>query len=453
MTRAWEVPGWTRTPRFHQSGTAHGWVEVDGKRAEMDPSTWLSTRDRSWGLRRGVGPPVPGLRTRSDPAGLASVVLWCPVASRRPDGSPYGLHWYYRSVGIGEHRRVELEGAVERPDGTRDEFGALVPHLEVDDITRRFRGGRLDVTMVDGTPRPLILTAVGDSGVHLGPALYFGFDGHYHGEWRGSLHIDGEHIPDCTDPAVVHRLHQLRDCIVRVDDPVEGAWAGDTSSPSSPAPTRRWVSPIRPRSSELPVGQVGPSGRRNRRSGSHWRSAPISSGPGGSSSTRSGATTSSHPHSAYRPDPFRDRPWARRHCGEHQRTVDPLEGPEVGYQGTDPVTRGGHVRHPLDSTARPERRHHHHLVGRRGHVVTSTGADQERDLGDDRRVDASAAIDLRRAQATDQAGARAGCQGGEHQLAVPDHHRGGKAPVIEHERVGRGRLVPPQSELGGEHDG
>ncbi|MHB1518812.1 MAG: hypothetical protein ACYCVN_06265 [Acidimicrobiales bacterium] len=212
----------SNTARFHQSGTAHGWVEVDGKRVEMDPSTWLSTRDRSWGLRRGVGPPVPGLRTRSEPSGLTGVVLWCPVACRRPDGSSYGLHWYYRSFGVGEHSRVEIEGAVEHPDGTRDEFGAIVPHLEVDDITRRFRGGRLDVTMVDGTPRPLILTAIGDSGVHLGPALYFGFDGHFHGEWRGSLHIDGEHIPDCTDPAVVHRLHQLRDCIVRVDDPVDG---------------------------------------------------------------------------------------------------------------------------------------------------------------------------------------------------------------------------------------
>ena len=31
------------------------------------------------------------------------------------------------------------------------------------------------------------------------PASTSGFDGHWHGEWRGDLHVDGEHIADCTD--------------------------------------------------------------------------------------------------------------------------------------------------------------------------------------------------------------------------------------------------------------
>ena len=58
----------------------------------------------------------------------------------------------------------------------------------------------LDFTMADGTARPITVTAVGDTGFHLGTGLYFGFDGHWHGEWRGDLHVDGEHIADCTDP-------------------------------------------------------------------------------------------------------------------------------------------------------------------------------------------------------------------------------------------------------------
>jgi hypothetical protein len=38
----------------------------------------------------------------------------------------------------------------------------------------------------------LTVTALGDTGFHLGTGLYFGFDGHWHGEWRGELHVDGE---------------------------------------------------------------------------------------------------------------------------------------------------------------------------------------------------------------------------------------------------------------------
>ena len=38
---------------------------------------------------------------------------------------------------------------------------------------------------------------MGDTGVHLGAGLYFGLDGHHHGEFRGELHVDGERIADC----------------------------------------------------------------------------------------------------------------------------------------------------------------------------------------------------------------------------------------------------------------
>jgi hypothetical protein len=76
--------------------------------------------------------------------------------------------------------------------------------------------------MVDGTARPITVTAVGDTGFHLGTGLYFGFGGHWHGEWRGDLHVDGEHITDCADPATARRLHQMRDNLVRIDDPTGG---------------------------------------------------------------------------------------------------------------------------------------------------------------------------------------------------------------------------------------
>ncbi len=92
----------------------------------------------------------------------------------------------------------------------------------VDPVNRRLRGGVLHATMIDGTARDITITAAPDTGFHLGAGLYFGFDGHWHGEWRGPRHFDGEYIADCTTFDEARRLHQLRDCIVRVEDPVGG---------------------------------------------------------------------------------------------------------------------------------------------------------------------------------------------------------------------------------------
>ena len=42
------------------------------------------------------------------------------------------------------------------------------------------------------------------------------------GEWRGESHVDGEYFADCTERTTAERIHQIRDAIVRVDDPVGG---------------------------------------------------------------------------------------------------------------------------------------------------------------------------------------------------------------------------------------
>jgi hypothetical protein len=140
----------------------------------------------------------------------------------RADGARYGLHLYYQRHGVAGWERVELQGGIEHPDGRREPFVALVARPQVRDDNRRLLSAELDCTMADGSARPLRITALGDTGFHLGTGLYFGFDGHWHGEWRGELHVDGEHIPDCSDPATARRVHQIRDNLVRVEDPVGG---------------------------------------------------------------------------------------------------------------------------------------------------------------------------------------------------------------------------------------
>ncbi|HVV38159.1 MAG TPA: hypothetical protein VHC63_16245 [Acidimicrobiales bacterium] len=201
--------------RYHQIGTAEGWIALDGVRHELTSTQSVSTRDHSWGVRRLVGKPETETPHR---ANVTSTVIWSPILM-----PGYGIHVFYQRHAMGEFERAELIGGVEHPDGRREPFAAMVPTYDVDDATRRLRRAVLRATMEDGSERPLTVTALGDTGFHLGTGLYFGFDGHWHGEDRGPLHVDGEYIADCSEPATARRVHQIRDNLVRVEDPVGGA--------------------------------------------------------------------------------------------------------------------------------------------------------------------------------------------------------------------------------------
>ncbi|GMU78776.1 MAG: hypothetical protein AMXMBFR46_15700 [Acidimicrobiia bacterium] len=208
--------------RYHQAGVARGWVEVDGQRTELADTTWVSTRDHSWGVRYGVGEPVADVAPADRPSSLAIAVNWCPIVCERPDGTRYALHWYYQRHALGGWQREELQGGVEHPDGRKEEFVGLTPEFDVDPVTRRLRGAHLTFRMADGTARPITVTALRATGFPLGAGLYFGLDGHFHGQYRGPLEVEGEHVVDCTTPEAARRLHQLVDKVVQVDDPVGG---------------------------------------------------------------------------------------------------------------------------------------------------------------------------------------------------------------------------------------
>jgi hypothetical protein len=208
--------------RFHQAGVATGWVEVDGERTEIAPSSWTSTRDRSWGVRYQVGAPVADVRPGHELTGVSMLMIWSPILFTRSDGSHYALHVYYQRHAVGTYQRVELQGGFEQPDGTKLQLASLLPDLDFQDDNRRLLGGTLHCTMSDGSVRDLTITPVSDTGFHLGGALYFGLDDHWHGEWRGVEHVEGEYVADCSDPGVARRLHQLRSAVVRVEDPAGG---------------------------------------------------------------------------------------------------------------------------------------------------------------------------------------------------------------------------------------
>jgi hypothetical protein len=140
----------------------------------------------------------------------------------RPDGSRYAIHHQFREFRAFGHEERRFEGGVEHPDGRIERFITVDPVLDYDRVNRRVLGGTLHFTHSDGAARVVSVAAMGDTGFHLGAGLYFGLDGHHHGEWRGPLHVDGEHIPDCTDPVTARRIHQIRDAVMRVEDPTGG---------------------------------------------------------------------------------------------------------------------------------------------------------------------------------------------------------------------------------------
>ena len=209
--------------RYHQIGTASGWIEVDGERHEITPDQWVSTRDHSWGVRYDVGTPP----TDTDPFDPVSEMdfqmIWCPVLMADPDGTPWGLFMHLVDLHGFGHAHRTVTGAVERADGRVERMADIRPDLAFDPVNRRLIGGRVDVTMEDGATRRFELEVPTDTGFHLGAGLYFGWQGHHHGEWRGELHVDGERLEDCRRSDLARELHQLRDTFVHVRDLDTGA--------------------------------------------------------------------------------------------------------------------------------------------------------------------------------------------------------------------------------------
>ena len=223
--------------RYHQTGVASGWVEVDGERTTVDPETWVCTRDHSWGVRYDVGPPPTDRGdTTAFPAGVGFMMIWLPALMERPDGSRYALHLHFTLVQMPGFEQKTVTAGVEHPDGRVDPIVDLLPDLRFDPENRRLLGGTVTGVMDDGSTRPIRIEVLGDTGIQLGAGLYFGLDGHHHGEWRGELHLDGERIADCRPAEVARRLHQIRDTAVRVIDPVGGGVGWGNCQPVAAGP-------------------------------------------------------------------------------------------------------------------------------------------------------------------------------------------------------------------------
>ncbi|MBI4697131.1 MAG: hypothetical protein HY749_24260 [Gammaproteobacteria bacterium] len=207
--------------RYHQAGVPSGWVEIEGRREEIDPADWFSYRDHSWGVRLDVGAPPTDLRPARDFGerrfeGSKFLLNWSPLLLERPDGTRYEYHFYLQIRG---EDVFYFSGYRNHADGRQERIARVRSELRYDDATRRLLGGRLWVDMLNGETNALDIEVMGESGFYLATALYLGFEGRKHGNWRGLLHVDGERIADITVPGKRKRLATaVRDTIVRVRD-------------------------------------------------------------------------------------------------------------------------------------------------------------------------------------------------------------------------------------------
>ncbi|HEX5144995.1 MAG TPA: hypothetical protein VFW21_14110 [Mycobacterium sp.] len=208
--------------RYHQVGTATGWVELHGERTEVNSDEWISVRDHSWGLRPGVGKPIPGLPRRGRHKIEQMFMTWAPMTLTRPDGSKYSLFLFYQEEKGPGFSQLRYQAEQQNDDGTVFRFPAAEQQLHFEDGNRRFTHGTITLVQEDGTKRPISLTAAGPTGYHLGPAGYYGWNDWVYGEWVGDLRVEGNHVTDCDKPEVARQVHQLRDLLVKVEDPVGG---------------------------------------------------------------------------------------------------------------------------------------------------------------------------------------------------------------------------------------
>jgi hypothetical protein len=187
------------TAGFEGFGQVTGWIDVGGTRIEWAPGQARGTRDRHWGVGRGVGGPRfnDGRARRAGWKGgiwidLGDVALWgkrllYPVGDSRP--------------GAGTVRRI-------------DRCLRFEPGTEI------FTAGVFDLVLDDGSQRQLRLTRLGNQTAYMRCGFYGGTPGSDlgHGEYDGPELTEWDSF-DVNDATVRRELRGLDEhhCLVESD--------------------------------------------------------------------------------------------------------------------------------------------------------------------------------------------------------------------------------------------
>lgn len=180
--------------RFAQLGSWSGHLAIDGEEITVDPSTWIGSRDRSWGIR-----PIG----EAEPAG-------------RPADPPFeGMWWLYVPMAFDDFSIVLI--IQEDPSGFRslndctriwkdgrvEQLGWPRVKIHYTSGTRIPTGASIDATALDGSAVHFEVESKLPVPIHVGGG-YGGDSDWIHGMWRGEKFTE-RLTYDMTDPAVVGR--------------------------------------------------------------------------------------------------------------------------------------------------------------------------------------------------------------------------------------------------------
>jgi len=197
--------------RYDQIGECAGWLEVGGRRIEID--SWWACRDHSWGVRERVGIPEPKTGEAPPPAGGLFAFLFYSTDA----------HGGHVQVAHGADGSRYLSAAIlDRASGETRMIGdrAEIEADFVDDSRpRRMKRVVFDVASARGERVRIELEAQGPS-VAMQGLGYGGYaDGLGLGVWRGIQHLEREiwdvshaaevRYPDGSLGRPVHRIQPV----------------------------------------------------------------------------------------------------------------------------------------------------------------------------------------------------------------------------------------------------
>ncbi len=205
--------------RYFQVGKPSGWVKVNGQTHKIDPDSWRSERDHSWGIRRGA---VEYMETGVQPGEIPIGMLYS------------GACWQFENWGACYHVREDWDATVDNfSGGVFYPYGSGKDEVRLTGIEHNFtfrtdipglrqaNGGKFILNGMDGSRKEVSIRPLGVIYIGTGGYSYANYRGFTHGLWMGQSWMDGFTL-DISDPNVVLERTYLDEliCELRCGDEI-----------------------------------------------------------------------------------------------------------------------------------------------------------------------------------------------------------------------------------------
>lgn len=198
--------------RGQQFGAYRGWIEVAGRRIEVNEQSWLGQRDHSWGIRA-------EMRTdeSNPPLTYYPPFFYCWTTAQFKNR---GVNVFFKERAPGD--KIYISGEEVGPIGTRAKQNTMledVAHEVVwakDPLGQTFGHAEFDARFSDGSTRKLKIRAL-PGRYFLKGGLYGGLNGWSHGDDKGKLYSEHD-VWDLNDPETRKLARTLSDHVIEVTD-------------------------------------------------------------------------------------------------------------------------------------------------------------------------------------------------------------------------------------------